>query len=192
LLISFSILASLVFAWWPDVDLALALEDSPFAWLQSSLLVACGCVLAMRALVSDRPEQMAQRARQQTTWGVLALLLILAALDERFMGHERIQEFLFFDVLHGEPALKHWSQALTAIYGMVGIAALMWMRHTMFASAWRWCRAGVAIGLAAIALDIAVDSVNVQIIEEILEATAETLFLCGLFMEVNKAVTLQR
>lgn len=182
--ISSAILATIVYAWWPNLVVALALEDSPFAWLQSSLLVASASAAGIRALLSF-PAGSSQMSRAPLPWAMLSLLLVFAALDERFMLHERIQEFLFFEILRGEPASRRWTQTLMVVYSLAGIGAFLWLRQAMVKPAWRWCRAGIVLGMAAIALDVVIDSVTVQIFEELLETTAETLFLSGLFREAG-------
>lgn len=179
-----TIMAAMIYAWWPNLAVALALEDSPFAWLQSGLLVACATVAGIRALI-DAPGQSSANIRARFPWALLSLLLVLAALDERFMFHERIQEFLLFGLLRGDPALRPWTQALMLIYALAGIGVTLWLRRAMAEPAWRWCRAAVVLGIAAVALDVAFDSLTIQILEELVEAAAETLFLCGLFMEVD-------
>lgn len=182
-----AVLTGMVVAWWPDVTFALALENSPLAWLQSSLLVAAASVAGVRALVAAAQGAAAPEGRPWR-WGVIALLLLGAALDERFMGHERIQEWVFYDLLNGQPAFHQVPQTLTALYGLVGLWVLGWMRRVMDPSAWRACRAAVVLGLLAILLDLTFDTVRIQLFEELLETAAETAFLCGLFREVGSSV----
>lgn len=182
--ISTAIATGIVYMWWPHLAVAVALEDSPVAWLQSSLLVACACAAGFRAMVA-LPAEPAKHLRGPLPWVLLALLLILAALDERFMLHERIQEFILFEIFDGNPALKRLTQAVMLVYAVAGLAVILWLRGAMTAPAWRWCRAGIAVGFAAIAMDLAFDSVTLQVFEELLEVAAVTLFLCGLFREVD-------
>jgi len=182
--ISTAITAGIVYAWSPHLAQALALEESPIAWLQSSLLVACACAAGFRAMMTP-PAEAVQKLRGPLPWAALALLLVLAALDERFMFHERVQDFILFELLGGDPSLKRLSQAAILAYAVAGVGVVLWLRQAMSAPAWRWCRAGIAVGFAGIAMDATFDSVSVQVFEELLEAGAETLFLCGLFMEAS-------
>jgi hypothetical protein len=182
--VSVLILSGIVYALWPNIIVATSLEQSPLAWLQSSLLVACASATGLRALFDASPKP-SRDDRAQQAWLILSLLLIVAALDERFMFHERVQELLFYDFLNGNPKLKHWTQMLTVAYTFAGIGAYFWLRRALVWQAWRWCRAGIALGLLAISIDIVVDSLTVQVIEELLEAMAETLLLCSLFTEVG-------
>ena len=184
LFISTAIATGIVYVWWPNLAVALALEESPVAWLQSSLLVAGACAAGFRAMLAQ-PAEPAKKIHGPLPWVVFSLLLVLAALDERFMFHERVQEFILFEILGGDPALKRLTQAVILVYAVVGLGAMLWLRSAMTAPAWRWCRAGIAMGFAAVAMDVAFDSVTWQILEEFLEVAAETLFLCGLFREAG-------
>lgn len=123
--------------------------------------------------------------RSAVYWAVLTMLLIAAALDERFMGHERIQDWLAEGVAAGWSGGVRLVQGLTAVYAMAGLALLAWLRHTVIASAWLWCRAAILVGTVALGLDLAFDAIGPQIFEELLEAVAETLMLCGLFTEAR-------
>lgn len=179
--LSLAVLGAIVWSWWPDVAAALALENSPFAWLQSSLLVACASVAGV--LVLHR-----EPAEGRWLWLLLSLLLVVAALDERFMGHERLQEHVFYGLLDGNPALRWMPSLLMLFVAGAGLALLLALRRHMSPETWCWCRMGLGLGLVAIVLDVTVDSVSVQILEELLEALAEALFLCGLFREAGRPV----
>ena len=170
-----AIVAGICCAWWPDMGLALAAELAPLAWLQACLLVACAVSAGQRAALAD--------GRESTGWTVLALLLVAAALDERFMGHERLQDWLAAGVAAGLP--PRLVQGVTAGYGVAGIVLLAWLRRAATPDAWVWCRAAIVVGLVAIGFDLAFDAIGPQIVEELLEALAETLMLCGLFTEVR-------
>lgn len=184
LFISLAITAGIIYVWRPNLAVALALEESPIAWLQSSLLVACACAAGFRAMLAPAGEP-AKNPRAPLPWVVFSLLLIVAALDERFMLHERVQEFILFEVLDGDPALKRLTQVVTLAYALAGVGVMLWLRKAMAAPAWRWCRAGIAVGIAAVVMDVAFDSITLQIFEELLEVVALTLFLCGLFREAG-------
>lgn len=181
--INLAVLAGIVFGSWPDLAFSLALENSPLAWQQSSLLIASATVASLIATATST------NYRDQGIWIITAGLLVLAALDERFMGHERIQEFLFFECLGGNPVWQTWTDGITVAYGIAGLAILTKLWKTLCPEARKLCIVGLLIGLAAIALDVAFDSIAIQMIEESLEVLAETSFLCGLFREVDKRVS---
>lgn len=182
--INLAVLAGIVFGYWPDLDFALALESSPLAWQQSSLLVASAMVAA---LIAGMPS--ASR-RESGIWAFTACSLVVAALDERFMGHEWLQDQLFYKLLDGNPAWQGWTASITAIYGLVGLVIVHQLWPVLCPAARKLCLLGLLIGLAAIAMDIAFDAVPIQMIEESLEVLAETSFLCGLFREAGKRASL--
>lgn len=182
--ISMAITAAIVYVWWPNLAVALALEESPIAWLQSSLLVACACAAGFRAIIAT-PSEATRKFSGSLPWVVLSLLLILAALDERFMLHERIQDFILFEFFDNNLEFKRLTQTVILGYALVGLGVVFWLRGSMTAPAWRWGRAGIAVGFASIGMDVAFDSVALQGLEELLEVVAVTLFLCSLFMEAG-------
>lgn len=181
--INLAILAGIVFGNWPDLDFALALESSPLAWQQSSLLVASAMVAA---LIANIPSA---NRRELLIWGLTGCSLLIAALDERFMGHEWLQDQLFYTLLGGNPAWQGWTSGITAIYGLVGLIIVQQLWPALCPAARKLCLLGLLIGLVAIAMDIAFDAVSIQMIEEILEVLAETCFLSGLFREAGKRVS---
>lgn len=172
-----AIVSAICYFWWPHLGLGLAAEHAPLAWLQASLLVACAVVAGLRSALDT--------GRSAVCWAVLAMLLTAAALDERFMGHERIQDWLAEGVAAGWPGGERLVQGVTAVYAIGGFALLAWLRYTVSEPAWLWCRAAILVGTVAIGLDLAFDAIGPQIFEELLEAVAETLMLCGLFTEVR-------
>jgi hypothetical protein len=112
--------------------------------------------------------------------------LLLAALDERFMFHEQMQDYLFYTVADAAPAARPWIHALLALYACAGLALLFFLRKLASRAAWRWFWPAIACGLAAIALDIRYDTIKMQLYEELLETLSSTLFLCGLFREAGE------
>ncbi|MDR2112003.1 MAG: hypothetical protein LBQ62_02705 [Candidatus Accumulibacter sp.] len=177
--LSGAVAAGIGVAWHPDLLFAFATEDAPLAWQQGMLLVASASVCGLRA-------QGAAQKRQGSAswfWGVLALCLLLAALDERFMFHEQMQDYLFYTVADAAPAARPWIHALLALYAGVGLALLFFLRRLASRAAWRWFWPAITSGLAAIALDIRYDTIGMQLYEELLETLSSTLFLCGLFRE---------
>jgi hypothetical protein len=168
------LLGAIIVLGWPDIEFALALETSPLAWFQSALLVACATLAALIASLS--------RLRG---WGILALGLLGAALDERFMGHERAQEFIRYEWLRENPYAFEWTHVLTLLYIPLGVVALLWLRKNLAGTAWRWFLTGLVLGCLALGMDALFDAVEPQVYEEILEYLAEACFLCGLFNEAR-------
>jgi hypothetical protein len=165
-----------VVAGWPDLVFALALEHSPLAWYQTMLLVACTTAAALCATV--------QGAGQGRGWTGVSLLLLAAALDERFMGHETVQAALA-QWGGGSRAAVRASQLLTLIYIPIGVGAVLWLRRVMDRRAWRWCTAALGVGVGALAMDAAFTAAGPQVIEETLEYAAESLMLTGLLTEAH-------
>ncbi len=168
---------AICYFWWPHLGLGLAAELAPLAWLQACLLVSCAVAAGFRSALDV--------GHNAVRWAVLALLFVGAALDERFMGHERIQDWLADGVAAGWPGGMRLVQGVTVVYAIAGFALLTWLRRTVSLSARPWCRAGILVGIVAIAMDLAFDAIGPQIVEELLEAVAETLMLCGLFTEAR-------
>jgi hypothetical protein len=170
--------------YWPDLQLAYATEDAPLAWLQSSLIWGCAITCALRATLPQRT------ARDGWLWPTLALALVIAALDERFMLHEAIQDWLRYDVLDDVPWAARAVGAVTLGYGLAGVSVLLALKKNALAPAFHWIRLAVSVGFAAVALDIAFNDLGWQTLEELLEVSAESLMLCGLFTEAR--LTAQR
>lgn len=164
--------AGVVVAGWPDLVFALALEHSPLAALQFALLAACATAAALAGATSGR-----------RGWAVIALLLLAAALDERFMGHEFVQARLAPVV---GPRL---AQGLTLLYLPIGAAAVAWLWRVMAPAARRWCAAALAVGALALAMDAAFTAAGPQALEETLEYAAEWLMLNGLVTEARIRAT---
>ncbi len=168
--------AGVVAAGWPDLVFALALEHSPLAWLQTMLLVACATAAALCAGV--------QGGGPSRGWTLVCLLLLAAAIDDRFMGHERVQAWAAQRI--GEaPAALWWTQRLTLAYLPIAGSALWWLRRVMDARAWRWCLGALGVGVVALLMDAAFDAAGPQVIEETLEYAAEALMLTGLLSEAH-------
>lgn len=168
-----AIFLAIVWLHWPWLEQAVAVEEAPVAWLQSSMLWS-GATLAL-LLVFVEP------ARRRG-WGVLALALLLAALDERFMGHERLKDWMLFRFFSGElAAMGRVGDLPMLLYAAAGLAFVTWLARggPRFAGI-RWLVAAVVVGTAGIALDIATKDLGMQVVEEGCELLAETLFVCGL------------
>jgi hypothetical protein len=156
-----TMLATMIWINWPSLDAAVGIEEAPVAWLSSSLLVA-GSVTALNAAPTGN----------RLAWLALCALLLVMAVDERFMGHERLRDWL---------AVGAWGNTVLLAYPAAGapiVRALL--REIPQTRARALILAGVVIAAVAIALDIAFEIMILQILEELLEVLAETLFLCGL------------
>ncbi|MDR7269055.1 hypothetical protein J2X20_001684 [Pelomonas saccharophila] len=182
---SLSVIAWMGWHWWPHWGLAFAAEDAPLAWWQAALLVANATAAAALACVHAA---MGGRQRAVRWWTLLALGMVFAALDERFMAHEAVQDWLQFDL--GWP--RRWAQGVILVYALGGLALLRAVWAEGSATLRRWAIAALAAGAAAIALDLAFDTIAMQIVEEGLEALAETLLLAGLFSELGSAASPRR
>ncbi|HEX8962442.1 MAG TPA: hypothetical protein VF801_05520 [Rhodocyclaceae bacterium] len=187
LAVSITAVGAVTWAWWPDLGLGLATEQAPLGWLQSNWLIACATTAGLRASLAAHGGR-----GTAAEWTVLALAILAAALDERFMFHEQFQDLVSGELLDrglvgDERAAERLAQSAILVYAVGGVAAAVWLRQAASASAWRWMRAAIGVGLMAIALDLASDAVAPQIIEELLEFAAETLMLCGLFTEARSA-----
>lgn len=185
LAISVAVVAWMGWHWWPHWGLAFAVEDAPLGWWQAALLMAnataAGALASVHAAVGSR--RSAVRG-----WALLAVAIVCAALDERFMAHEAVQDWLQFD--RGWP--HRWAQGVILAYTIGGLALLRIVWVESGRALQRWTVAALLAGLGAIALDLAFDTIAMQVIEEWLEALAETLLLAGLFSELGSAATLRR
>jgi hypothetical protein len=152
-------------------------EKSPIAWLSTMLLVGSSTM----ALVL----WMGGRGRAGFAW--LSAALVLAALDERFMFHERLKHQLLAHVFdYHREAMGHWGDAPMALVPLVG-AGLIWVLRGELRG--RLVRgllvAAFTAGVVAIALDIATEAPVAQAVEEVLEVVAEALFLLALLARVE-------
>ena len=168
-----AIFVAIVALYWPWVEQAIAVEEAPVAWLQSSMLWSAA-TLSLLLSFADR-----DRARG---WALAAVGLLAAALDERFMGHERIKDWMLFRFYAGDvSSMGHAGDLPMLVYVVGGAALLAWLRSgapRFFGM--RWLIAAVCVGTAGVALDIASTELRIQVIEEGCELIAETLFVCGL------------
>lgn len=182
--VSAAVVSWIGWRWWPHWGLAFAAEEAPLAWWQAALLVAnataAGALAAVLGALGSR--------RAALTWGLLAVGLVLAALDERFMAHEAVQDWLQFDL----GLSRRWAQGVILVYAVGGLVLMrtVWVEGSTALR--RWTIAAVLAGGAAIGLDLAFDTIAMQIVEEGLEALAETLLLAGLFSELGSVASRQR
>jgi hypothetical protein len=171
-----TILGWIVWRHYPFIERALAFEDSPIAWVSSSVLIACATLSF--AIVQQR----AHPRQDQLAWIFLTLLLLLAALDERFQLHETFKSWLLFHHYHGDvKQMQFMGDLPMAGYPAAGMFFIYWFGKRvaspgMFAAA-------IVVGAVAVGMDIATENIRLQMLEEVLEVLAETLFLCGLLIE---------
>lgn len=170
-----SLYVGVVAAGWPDLVFALALEGAPLGWLQSMALVACASAAALVA---------AQASAGRAAWGALALLLLAAALDERFMWHERVQDALAAALGDNEEH-RRAAQTLTLAYVPIGLAVATWLRRELDPRAWPWACGAAAIGIVALLLDATFVAAAPQVVEETFEFAAESAMLVALFSEAH-------
>lgn len=171
-------LSLLIWIAWTGGEEALALEHSHLAWLQSMMLIACAVTSANIAML---------HRKHQLFWYILSSLLLFCALDERFMWHEHIQEYIYFQYLEPSAISIRWIQATTLVYAIGGVIVLTKLKLVSHLSTFRWLGTSVLIGCAAVVLDVLFDSLRIQAYEEILEYVAEVLFLNGLINELYKS-----
>lgn len=171
--------------WWPHWGLAFAAEDAPLAWWQAALLVANATAAGALAAVHGA---LGQWRSVVAWWVALALGMVCAALDERFMAHEAVQDWLEFDL----GVSRTLARGVILVYAVGGLVLLrtVWMQGS--AALRRWAAAALLAGSGAIALDLAFDTIAMQVVEEGLEALAETLLLAGLFSELGSAASRPR
>jgi hypothetical protein len=108
--------------------------------------------------------------------------LVSAALDDRFMGHERVQAWIAH---HWGDDVMRLAQCLLLLYILPALLGLRWLRRALHPHNWRWCRAAGAVGVLALLLDAAFTSPVPGVLEETLEYAAEALMLTALLGEVR-------
>lgn len=143
---------------WPFPLRVLVFENGPTAWAQDALLVASAAVALTKG------------------WYALAAGLFTMALDERFMGHEHLKDWLLWNAFDGSlVSMGHWGDLPMLVYPLGG---LIFLRRLAPRS--RWYTAAFALGAAATALDIFLEAAAAQYVEEFLELAAEALFFGAL------------
>lgn len=178
------LMAAMLAAHWPWIERAWALEQAPLAWLQSSLLWSAATLALVLALVEPGGAR---------GWGIVAALLLGAALDERFMGHEWLKDWLLFQAFGGDAArMGIWGDLPILGYGLGGFVLLAWLRRLAWPRpALRLMLAAVAVGCGALALDLATTQLGWQALEECGEALAEALFDCALLLRAQSLLALR-
>lgn len=168
-------LALLTWLIWRGGELELSLEHAPLAWLQSMMLIASAATAFHIWLLNPR---------NPIFWALTAIALLFCALDEKFMFHESVQVYIYSHYLTPSAQTAFLVHATTFVYGLGGLFYLYYLSHKAQRSTFATCCLAVLIGLAAIGLDIAFDSIHIQAYEEVLEYLAETVFLIGLSNEL--------
>ncbi|WP_124541702.1 hypothetical protein [Piscinibacter terrae] len=169
------IFVAIIWLNWPWLEQAVAVEEAPTAWLQSSMLWSCASLALLLATV--------ERSRPPG-WSLVAVGLAGAALDERFMGHERLKDWILFRFYGGNvEAMGRVGDLPILVYGLGGVLVLAWLLRSPAAprfAGMRWMVAAVLAGFVALGLDLASNDLFVQVFEEGFELLAETLFACAL------------
>jgi len=171
-------LGSATYFYWPWPERVFASDGSPQEWLSSSLLFA-GSILAL---------SIGYRRVALWLWGTLALGLLIMALDERFMGHERIKEYLLFRVFQGDlTKLKGWGDVPMLIYPLGAVVGWRWVRSeilnlsTRYAMLWAFGLGAVRVGL------LFAHDAYAHFLEQGIEILAEAVFLYALLIESAEA-----
>jgi hypothetical protein len=136
----------------PFIARSLAFENSAITWLQTSVLVASATLCVVMR------------------WYLFAAVLLVAALDERFMFHEAI-------AWHTSSA---WIALLPMVVYAIAGAVLLWRWWRDSPVARAWMLAAAIAAACAIGMDVAYRAVAPQVIEELFELAAETAVLGGL------------
>jgi hypothetical protein len=157
---------------WPWLELAFAAEHAPIAWVQSTVLAASAVACLAHALT---------RSRGTRGWSLSAMGLFALALDERFMGHERLKEWIWLEIFDGDVRrLWIWGDLPVLVNGLIALGAAIWIvRQTRSRAAALWIALAVLLGAVALAMDLATTSLTVQTWEELVELAAESCFLAA-------------
>jgi hypothetical protein len=107
--------------------------------------------------------------------------LFALALDERFMGHERLKEWIWLEIFDGDVRrLWLWGDLPILINGSIALSAAVWIvRQTRSRATAVFIAIAAALGAVAVAMDLVTTSVSVQMWEELIELTAESCFLAA-------------
>jgi hypothetical protein len=147
-------------------------ERSPLAWLSCMLLTGAAMVAVILGM---RPEAPA-------AFFLLGAGLFALALDERFMGHERVKELIRVHLFHHDrAAMGVWGNLPLLAVPLVGGWVLWKLRRELQTRPCRTlllCALGVSV--LAVFLDIAELGRWGQLSEELSEIAAETLFLLAM------------
>ena len=170
-----TVTTAIVWLNWPWLELAFGVEEAPIAWLQSIVLAASAVACLAHALT---------RSRGTLGWSLSALGLFALALDERFMGHERLKEWIWLEIFEGDvKRLWLWGDLPIVVNAAIALTAAFWVaRATRSVAAVIWLCAAATFGAIAVAMDLATTSIVVQVWEELIELTAESCFLAAVLV----------
>lgn len=152
--------------------LVLAGENSVGTWMSGTLLIfmfALSFVLSMK--------------ERRHPWLFLSAFFMLLALDERFMFHERMKEWIIFSS-HGH-APSRWIYEMPAMAGAcagVFVAIILFRYLSGISRILLLCV--VPLGLASVLIDILAGGVFP---EECFKLLAELLMVCALVVKVKEA-----
>ena len=126
------------------------------------------------------------RTRGTLGWTLSASALFALALDERFMGHERLKEWMWLEIFDGDvDRLGIWGDLPVVINGVIALSAAVWIaRATRCFAAVIWLCIATTCGAIAVAMDLATTSIVVQVWEELIELTAESCFLVAVLVSL--------
>jgi hypothetical protein len=148
-------------------------DDSRVSWLSSALLMG-NAILAFK-LTLDRA------LPRWLGFGSTCALLLLA-VDEQFMLHERYKHMRLLQLSSSHAVLASWLADVPIILVALGGIAFVWMlsRGIPGRAAKNLLRVAVALGVFAVWIDVGHPPAWLALFEEAYEVLAESLFLSGL------------
>jgi hypothetical protein len=149
--------------------LAVAAEASPGTWLSGVLLCCCAGIALVLVI-----------HRGWNPWALVVVFFFLMAADEHFMLHERIKQWLIFNMDKPVLLIREMPVFIGAIIGGC-IAWALW-RESAGASR-KLLIAAVFFGLMSVTLDVIGAS---AMWEEILKLIAELTIVCALLLEAGR------
>lgn len=167
--------AVVILSAWPHVTGEIIRERSPLGFLSSLLLTAAGAIALAQLL----------RPAATRRFAVLAGGLFLLALDERFMGHERLKKLILVNVYdYDKAAMGVVGDLPLVVVALLGLGLLWKLRDEFKARPVRLLLiAAVGCGALSLLFDVATLHPTGQLIEELLELNAETLFLIAVIWQ---------
>jgi hypothetical protein len=158
--------------WW---EYAFLSDDSPVSWLSSALLMANAAVAGKLTV---------DGSLRRWIGSSLAIVLVVLALDEQFMLHERFK-YTYTSAgttsIHPGTLPRAVGDLSTVLVGLGGIGfGLLFAREVSSKPARGLMGVAVAIGLFSLWVDLGDPPVWLARIEEGYEVLAESIFLAGL------------
>jgi hypothetical protein len=148
--------------------LVFAGEDSVGTWMSGAILIF---IAALCLFIS--------MTRHGYPWILLSLFFLLLALDERFMYHERIKEWIIFS----SGTTSRWVYELPVILGAgIGIFAAFLLWQNVSGKSRGLLVAAVIFGLASVVIDVLAAGI---LWEECFKLFAELLLACALLIRVT-------